>query len=316
MMCNKSFGVGFSAIVLAGAFGLAATAANAESVMKFAATDWKAAKAAGTTNGQTWNGIPQDLRGAEERRRRRLAAATPAPAAAPAPAPAALLRRPAAPAPAVTPPPRPRRRPSRRRPRWPPPPPPALASSRPRPRRRRIARATPSSGSTPSRTSTTSPATRATARPSRAPICAKPTPRRQATSPRRAKAAEGLISVADGRPRRPPISRAASPTGRSGVFVLAEAPMPQDCCHPIGAHQKPAHSRHLCLEPDARPRARRHRAPRRFDRPRSRHSLSRRLQPRRQTIYIDRHLPPTSAFAAAKSRSTAICCCTRKSRRR
>ena len=54
-MYSKSFAIGLAALLLAGAFGLAASAANAESVMKECGADWKAAKAAGTTNGQTWN---------------------------------------------------------------------------------------------------------------------------------------------------------------------------------------------------------------------------------------------------------------------
>jgi hypothetical protein len=96
-MYNKRFAIGFAAIVLAGAFGLAATAANAESVMKECGADWKAAKAAGTTNGQTWNDF---LKTCEAQKKAAApAAATPAPAAAPAPAPAPA----AAPAPATTP---------------------------------------------------------------------------------------------------------------------------------------------------------------------------------------------------------------------
>ena len=63
------------------------TAANAQSVMKECATQWKAAEAAGTTGGQTW---PQFL--SQCRTRESSAAAQPsgtfAPAPAPAPAPA------------------------------------------------------------------------------------------------------------------------------------------------------------------------------------------------------------------------------------
>ena len=68
--------------------------------------------------------------------------------------------------------------------------------------------------------------------------------------------------------------------------------MPQDCCHPIAAHQKlripDTYVSSLMLDRalDA------HRAPRRLDRPRARHSLSRRLQPRRQTHL---HRPPSAA---------------------
>ncbi|HYA05893.1 MAG TPA: hypothetical protein VEF90_08380, partial [Xanthobacteraceae bacterium] len=54
-MMRKTMGIAFSAILLAGAFALSATgAANAESVMKQCGDEWKAAKAAGTTGGQTW----------------------------------------------------------------------------------------------------------------------------------------------------------------------------------------------------------------------------------------------------------------------
>jgi hypothetical protein len=72
------------------AFGVAlvsSTAANAESVMKTCATQWKQAEAAGTTGGQTW---PQFL---SQCRTRESASAPPssgtfAPAPAPTPAPA------------------------------------------------------------------------------------------------------------------------------------------------------------------------------------------------------------------------------------
>jgi hypothetical protein len=88
-MHNKSFAIGVAAMMLAGAFGLAATAANAESVMKECGADWKAAKAAGTTNGQTWNEFLKTCE-AQKKAAAPAAAATPAaaPAAAPAPAPA------------------------------------------------------------------------------------------------------------------------------------------------------------------------------------------------------------------------------------
>jgi len=96
MMYNKSFAAGLAAIVLAGAFGLAATAASAESVMKECGADWKAAKAAGTTNGQTWN---EFLKTCEAQKK----GAAPAAAASPAPAPAATPAATPAPAPAMTP---------------------------------------------------------------------------------------------------------------------------------------------------------------------------------------------------------------------
>ena len=54
-MRNRSFGVVFSAFLVAAAMSLAATgAARAESVMKECGDQWKAAKANNTTNGQTW----------------------------------------------------------------------------------------------------------------------------------------------------------------------------------------------------------------------------------------------------------------------
>ncbi len=171
-MMTKTMGIAFSAILLAGAFALAATgAASAESVMKQCGDDWKAAKAAGTTNGQTWQEFLKTCKAQKEGAAAPAAAAPAAPAApaaaAPTPAPAAARR----PRP-LRPPPLRRRRPlgrrrsragearSRRsaRRRRPPRPPPA--NSPPRPKPRRIARATPSSGSTPSRTSTTTPAIR------------------------------------------------------------------------------------------------------------------------------------------------------------
>ena len=69
-------------------------AANAESVMKQCGDDWKAAKATGTTNGQTWTEFLKTCKAQKEGRRRRpprpprrLRAATPAAAPAPAPTP-------------------------------------------------------------------------------------------------------------------------------------------------------------------------------------------------------------------------------------
>ena len=95
-MMRKTLGIAVSAILLAGAFGLSATgAANAESVMKQCGADWKAAKAAGTTNGQTWAEFLKTCK-------TQKAAAT-APAATPAAAPAAAPAPVATPAPAATP---------------------------------------------------------------------------------------------------------------------------------------------------------------------------------------------------------------------
>ena len=80
----SAFGV---AAVVALAVGLAGTSADAQSVMKQCGDQWKAAKVAGTTNGQTW---PQFL--AQCRANLRSAgmggAASPATSAQPAPAPA------------------------------------------------------------------------------------------------------------------------------------------------------------------------------------------------------------------------------------
>jgi len=103
-MMKKTMGIAFSAILLAGAFALTANGASgAESVMKQCGADWKAAKAAGTTNGQTWQEFLKTCRAQKEG----AAAPAPAPAAAPAPAPtpaAAPAPTPAAaPAPAPTP---------------------------------------------------------------------------------------------------------------------------------------------------------------------------------------------------------------------
>jgi hypothetical protein len=93
-MYNKSFAIGFAAMLLAGALSLAATAANAASVMKECGADWKAAKAAGTTNGQTWNDFLKTCE-AQKKAAAPAAAATPAPAAAtPAPAPAPATPKP------------------------------------------------------------------------------------------------------------------------------------------------------------------------------------------------------------------------------
>jgi len=75
----SAFGV---AAVVALAVGFAGTSADAESVMKQCGDQWKAAKAAGTTNGQTW---PQFL--SQCRAQLKAGAAAPSTAAAPAPPP-------------------------------------------------------------------------------------------------------------------------------------------------------------------------------------------------------------------------------------
>ncbi|MGA7522577.1 MAG: hypothetical protein WBW84_08835, partial [Acidobacteriaceae bacterium] len=71
-----------AAAIVLGVPVVATTAANAESVMRLCATQWKEAKAAGTTGGQTW---PQFL---AQCRASRTAAASPSDGFAPAPAPA------------------------------------------------------------------------------------------------------------------------------------------------------------------------------------------------------------------------------------
>jgi len=94
-MKNKIAGIGLLAILLAGATALAASGATAaESVMKQCGEEWKAAKAAGTTGGQTWQDFLKACR-AEKEGAAAPAAAAPAPAASPAAAPA--------PTPAATP---------------------------------------------------------------------------------------------------------------------------------------------------------------------------------------------------------------------
>ncbi|MFZ1964585.1 MAG: hypothetical protein WAU78_14165, partial [Roseiarcus sp.] len=76
-MMTKTMGIAFSAILLAGAFALTANgAASAESVMKQCGDEWKAVKAAGTTNGQTWQDFLKTCKAQKE--------GAAAPAAAPA----------------------------------------------------------------------------------------------------------------------------------------------------------------------------------------------------------------------------------------
>ena len=89
-MRNMTAWIAVSAILVGGAMALAASGATgAESVMKQCGADWKAAKAAGTTNGQTWQDFLKTCRTQKEGAAAPAAAApTPTPAAAPAPAPA------------------------------------------------------------------------------------------------------------------------------------------------------------------------------------------------------------------------------------
>jgi hypothetical protein len=84
MMHNKRFAIGLTAIVLAGAFGLAASSPAGAMSSKQCGQDWKDAKAAGTTAGMTYRDFQQShCKGAAEP----AAAATPAPAAAATPKP-------------------------------------------------------------------------------------------------------------------------------------------------------------------------------------------------------------------------------------
>ena len=100
-MISTSFRVALSALLFAGALGLASTApVQAQSIMKQCGDDWKAAKANNTTNNLTW---PQFLKQCRTQKEGAAApAATPAAAPAAAPAPAPL-----APAPASQPKPKP-----------------------------------------------------------------------------------------------------------------------------------------------------------------------------------------------------------------
>jgi hypothetical protein len=83
---KKTIGIAFAAAVLSAAFGLAGTAASAESVMKICGDQWKQAKANGTTNGMTWKDFLAKCR--DEQKGAAAAPAAPAPAPA-APAPSA-----------------------------------------------------------------------------------------------------------------------------------------------------------------------------------------------------------------------------------
>ena len=88
----KSFAGFGAAVLIALGIALGGSTANAESVMKQCGDQWQAAKAAGTTNGQTW---PQFLSQCRAQLKTGVAepssAAAPAPAA-PAPAPVATTK--------------------------------------------------------------------------------------------------------------------------------------------------------------------------------------------------------------------------------
>ena len=78
---RKSFAAFGCAALLGLGLAVIGSPANAESVMKMCGEQWQAAKAAGTTNGETW---PQFL--AQCRAQQKGSAATAAPTVAPAPA--------------------------------------------------------------------------------------------------------------------------------------------------------------------------------------------------------------------------------------
>ncbi len=89
-MISTSFRVALSALLFAGAVGLASIgSAQAQSVMKQCGDDWKAAKANNTTNGLTWQQFLKQCRTEKEGAAAPAAAPVAAPAPAPAPAPLA-----------------------------------------------------------------------------------------------------------------------------------------------------------------------------------------------------------------------------------
>jgi hypothetical protein len=92
-MARFTIAAGLAAMFAAGLF--VSGPANAQSVMKQCGDEWKAAKAANTTNGQTWRDFLKDCRA-----RHASTTATTAPAA-PAPSPTATPA--AAPAPTASP---------------------------------------------------------------------------------------------------------------------------------------------------------------------------------------------------------------------
>ena len=176
-MISTSFRVALSAFVFAGALGLASTGAvQAQSIMKQCGDDWKAAKANNTTNGMKWPEFLKQCRDREGRRRgsgcsSRRRARRSAGCRSRAGPDANLSAEAEANVQAS-------RSPDRRGPIQ-------LGSAKPR----RAAPPTPWSGSTP-RASPTPIIIRApagTARPSRAPTCARPTLGPQATTRRRAR---------------------------------------------------------------------------------------------------------------------------------
>jgi len=98
-MANLKFAALGTAAVLTAFLGFAAYApASAESVAKECGADWKAAKAAGTTNGQSWAEFYKSCKA-----QKAAGGAAPAAAATPAAAPAPAATPMAAPAPVATP---------------------------------------------------------------------------------------------------------------------------------------------------------------------------------------------------------------------
>src|SRR5580693_7232216 len=87
-MMRTSFRAALSALLFAGALGLASTgAAQAQSIMKQCGDDWKAAKANNTTNGLTWPQFLKQCRTEKEGAAAPAAAPAAVPVSAPAPAP-------------------------------------------------------------------------------------------------------------------------------------------------------------------------------------------------------------------------------------
>jgi hypothetical protein len=87
MMIRTSFRVALSALLFAGALGLASTGpVQAQSIMKQCGDDWKAAKANNTTNGMVW---PQFLKQCRVQKEGAAAPAA-APVAAPVSVPATI----------------------------------------------------------------------------------------------------------------------------------------------------------------------------------------------------------------------------------
>ena len=88
-MISRSFRVALSALLFAGALGLASTSAvQAQSIMKQCGDEWKAAKENNTTNGMKWRDFLPQCRVQKEGAAAPAAAPVAAPVPAPAPAPA------------------------------------------------------------------------------------------------------------------------------------------------------------------------------------------------------------------------------------